>query len=227
MKQGWRLFLFLILNIIVSAITVLVVLFIWDQLYGPMPRGLLSGSLEPRVQETPLPENTPQPVQVQPTPTEAFLFHQVLDGETFESIAQKYSVTIQELLAVNGFPQEGPLGPGEILRIPVNPKGSVEIDRVVAAGDLDSERVVLKHRGQGELSLVGWKIQDEKGNEFIFPNFPQLILFTDGTVNIYSKTGTNTAQDLYWGLSQAIWKSGITVSLVDGQGMVRDTYKIP
>lgn len=228
MKQWRRLLFYLILNVLVSACTTLGVLFAWDQVYGPLPRGLLPGALEARSQSTPTPDSTPLPIApAQPTPTEAFIVHQVLENETFESIAQQYSVSVQELIAVNGFPQAQALGPGEILRIPVNPKGSVEIDRVVAAGDLENERVILKHRGEGQLSLAGWRLQDEQGNEFIFPEFPQLTLYTDTGVSVYTKPGVNSVEDFFWGMNQAIWKSGATVSLLDHQGIVRDTYTIP
>jgi LysM repeat protein len=228
MKQWQRLFFYLVLNVLVSACTTLGVLFIWDQVYGPLPRGLLPGAFENRAQSTPTAQNTPATLAIaQVTPTEAFIVHQVQENETFESIAEKYSVSVDELIAVNGFPQVQLLGPGEILRIPVNPQGSVEIDRVVAAGDLENERVILKHRGVGELSLVGWRLQDEQGNEFIFPEFPQLTLYDAGVVNVYTKPGVNTVVDLFWGMNQAIWRSGATVSLSDPSGVVRDTYKIP
>lgn len=228
MKQWRRLFFYLALNVLVSACTTLGVLIFWDQVHGPLPKGLLPGVLEASSQVTPTVENTPAAISdAQPTPTEAYMVHQVLESETFESIAKKYKVSVEELIAVNGFPQAQPLGPGEILRIPLNPQGSVEIDRVVAAGDLENERVILKHRGEGQLSLVGWKLKDEQGNEFIFPEFPKLVLYEDGAINVYSKNGTNSVLELFWGKNQAVWKSGATVSLVDSKGVIRDTYKIP
>ncbi len=228
MKQWQRLFFYLILNVLVSACTILGVLFVWDQIYGPLPKGLLSGAFENLSQATATAENTPVAIILaQPTPTEAFIVHVVLENETFESISEKYAVSVEELISVNGFPQVQPLGPGEILRIPVNPQGSIEIDRVVAAGDLENERVILKHRGAGELSLVGWRLRDEQGNEFIFPEYSQLTLYTDGVASVYTKPGTNTGVELFWGLGQAVWKSGVTVSLVDPKGFVRDSYQIP
>lgn len=228
MKQWRRLFFYLALNVLVSACTTLGVLFMWDQVYGPLPRGLLPGALENRSQATPTVTIAPAAtINVQPTPTEAFIVHQVQENETFENIAEKYSVSVEELLAVNGFTQIQPLGPGEILRIPVIPQGTIEIDRVVAAGDLENERVILKHQGKGQISLVGWRLKDEQGNEFIFPEFPQLTLYEAGVVSVYTKPGVNTVVDLFWGLSQPIWKSGVTVSVIDSRGVVRDTYKIP
>jgi len=41
MKHWKRLLFYLILNVLISACTVLAVLFFWDQMRGPLPRGLL------------------------------------------------------------------------------------------------------------------------------------------------------------------------------------------
>jgi hypothetical protein len=111
-----------------------------------------------------------------------------------------------------------------VLRIPKHPKGTVIIDNVIGAGDLESERVLLKHRGEGELSMLDWRIEDADGNMFVFP---QLRLFGGGAVNVHTRPGADTVIDLYWGLDAAMWKSGDTVLLRDAQGNVRHTYVVP
>jgi LysM repeat protein len=229
MKSWTRLFFYLALNVVVSACTVLFVLFAWDQLSGPLPHDLLPKALKglaPGATATPLSVVSGDP-EIQPTPTEEFLIYQVQGGDTFESLAAKYNIAVQELIAVNGFTRSQPLGEGEVLRIPVHAGGGVTIDSVIGAGDLDSERVMLKHTGEGELSLVGWRLEDEQGNIFIFPQFPQLILYRGGAVNIYTKTGSNTVVDLFWGLNNSVWESGETVTLKDPQGNIRATYSVP
>jgi len=228
MRQWRRLFIYITINILVSACTVFAVLYVWDQIYGPLPRGLLprmlgsfhlpTATIPPFLQET---------ANLQPTATEAFLVYQVVSGDTFESIAANHNMSVEELLAANGFTHSQPLGEGEILRIPVHPKGSVIIDSVVGAGDLDSERAHLTHRGEGDLSLVGWRLEDSLGNVFIFPEFPEIVLFNTGAVNVYSKAGINTVAEMYRGLTQPIWQSGVTITLKDTQGNVRSTYVIP
>ena len=228
MKQWRRLFIYLFINMLISACTVFAVLFTWDQFYGPLPRGLLPKAFNSFRQPTATAPLTPQDTPIlQPTPTEAYLVYQVKPGDTFESIAANHNMSVDELIAANGFTRSQPLGAGEILRIPVHPKGSVVIDSVIGSGDLDSERILLKHRGEGELSLVGWRLEDSKGNVFAFPQFPQLTLFSGGAVNVYTKTGTNTVVDLYWGLDHPVWESGGTVTLKDIQGNIRSTYIIP
>ena len=228
MKSWKRLFFYLLLNILVSVCTTLAVLFAWDQMRGPLPRGLLPKGLAISRQATATLATNPSGTTIaRPTATEAVVVYQVQAGDTFESIAANYNISVEELVAVNGFTNSQPLGAGEVLRIPLHPRGSVVIDSVIGAGDLDSERVLLKHRGEGELSLVGWRLEDTDGNIFIFPQFPQLVLFKGGAVNVYTKAGSNTVVDLYWGLKQPAWKSGDMVILRDAQGNVHTTFTVP
>jgi len=229
MKPWKRLLFYLVVNVVVSACTVLAVLVAWDQLSGPLPRGLLPKALSsfasaPTATPAPAAPGTPE---IQPTPTEDFLIYQVIAGDTFEALADKYGIDVEELIAVNGFTRSQPLGEGEVLRIPIRASGGVTIDSVIGAGDLESERVLLKQRGEGELSLVGWRLEDSDGNIFVFPQFPQLILYKGGAVNVYSKSGSNTVVDLFWGLSTPVWESGDTVTLKDPQGSERAAYQVP
>jgi len=70
-------------------------------------------------------EDTPV---LEPTPTEAYLVYQVQSGDTFESIAANHNMSVEELVARKmASRQSQPLGAGEVLRIPVHPKGSVVI----------------------------------------------------------------------------------------------------
>jgi hypothetical protein len=228
MKSWKRLFFYLLLNVLVSACTTLAILFAWDQMNGPLPRGLLpKGLVLARPAAATPPAEVSGSAVSKPTATEAVIVYQVQPGDTFESIAANHNISVEELVAINGFTQSQPLGEGEVLRIPLHPKGSVAIDSVIGAGDLDSERVLLKHRGEGELSLVGWRLEDTDGNVFIFPQFPQLVLFKGGAVNVYSKADSYTVVDLFWGLKQPVWKSGDMVILRDAQGNVHTTFTVP
>jgi len=100
----------------------------------------------------------------------------------------------------------------------------VEIESVVGAGDLGSERVMLRRAGSGDLSLAGWQILEEGGKVFIFP---QLNLYEDGAVTLYTRAGQSTVVELFWGLDGYLWESGETVILLDNTGEVRATYRVP
>jgi len=233
MKSWKGLALFLVLNVLVSVCATLTVLVIWDRNRGGQQEGGLQGSLlplldpRPTPQETLAPTNT-APAEAQVTPTQAFLAYEVKPGDDFSTIAEKFGVNVEELIAVNGFTEDQPLGAGEILQIPHKPtavpEGVIVIKNVVGAGDINTERVLLKFTGEGELSMVGWRLEDQDGNSF---EFPALTLFTDGAVYIFTKPGTNSVIELFWGRDQPVWQSGEAVTLLDNEGNLRASYTIP
>lgn len=236
MKQWKRTIFFLILNVLVSAITTLAVLFVWEQSHEPAPvlLSLLAGRNNPGATGSEAfpavpAEGNPQP---QPEPTRTFITYRAKEGDTFESIAAMYDISPERLLSENGIPETRDLAEGEALIIPlesepVTETGQVQITSVVGVGDISSERVMLNHTGEGELSLVGWSLEDEDGNRFEFPQFPELVLYKDGAVNIMTRSGSDTVVDLYWGRDTAVWEPGETVTLRDAGGEVRDQYEIP
>jgi LysM repeat protein len=236
MKQWKRLTYYLLLNVFVSACTILIVLFFWERTRNPgLENGLalvFGGARPPTptVSISPTPADTPTPA---PTSTPVFIVYTVKSGDTFGLIAEEFGVSIDELMQLNGFTDPNALGVGENLQIPIVTRaapissGEVTIDSVIGVSDLEAERILLKHQGDGEISLVGWEILDEDGNVFTFPQFPELILYKAGAVNVLTRAGNNTVVDLYWGLSETVWRAGETVTLQDNQGRVRDTYQIP
>jgi LysM repeat protein len=98
------------------------------------------------------------------------------------------------------------------------------IEKVVGVGVLETERVELVRTGVGELSLAGWRLEDGKGNRFIFPD---LTLYTGSAINLNTRAGQDTVVDLYWGLTSPMWRTGKTVYLYDAQNELRATYTIP
>ena len=108
---------------------------------------------------------------------------------------------------------------------PLSPdQAVVVIDSVLAPGDLANETVLLKSHSNGSLLMTNWRLQDDKGDVF---TFPELTLNKDGAIQVHTTAGTNTVIDLYWGREAPVWQHGQTVSLLDDQGKVRATYKIP
>jgi hypothetical protein len=98
------------------------------------------------------------------------------------------------------------------------------IDNVFGAGDLANEVVLIKRTGDGELALTGWQIKGDDGTPYTFPS---LVLYPGGAVQVHTAAGVNTVVDLYWGLDEPVWQSGETVTLLDPQGQVYATYRIP
>jgi len=100
----------------------------------------------------------------------------------------------------------------------------VNISSVVGAGTLNSEIVVVKFEGEGQLDLASWQLKDEDGNTF---TFPKLTLYPNGAVQVHTVSGTDTVIDLYWGIGEAVWSSGENARLFDSQGNLRAVYRVP
>lgn len=161
-RSKWLPFLFL--NIIISALTTLLVLFFWNRAHP--------------TQQINLPANLDPIANAQPQPT---------------------------------------------VTLPANDIQLIKIVNVIGAGNLDNEYLVLERVGEGALSLTSWKLMDDDGNEFIFPE----IELIQGQLEIYSHSGVNTVNKLFWNASEAVWKSGETVHLVDYQNQERASFIIP
>jgi hypothetical protein len=100
----------------------------------------------------------------------------------------------------------------------------VEIVSVAGAGTLDAEVVVVRYNGEGSLMLANWQLKDDNGNTF---TFPQLVLYTDGAVQVHTAPGSDTVVDLYMDLRDPIWESGEMARLFDPQDNLRAIYRVP
>lgn len=103
-------------------------------------------------------------------------------------------------------------------------KAVIEIKNVFGVGDLKNEVVVIQRVGDGDLFVSGWELEDEDGNRYTFPD---LLLNQGGAVQVYSRAGADTVNELFWGAQKPLWRSGEVVTLVDTQGNARASYSIP
>lgn len=108
--------------------------------------------------------------------------------------------------------------------LPTLDKKLLQVDSVIGLGDLASEYVHITYLGEDAIDLKGWRVMD--GNLEIF-TFPSFMLYKGGAFDLFSKTGTNTAIDLFIGSAQPIWKSGEVLSIQDPAGQTRLSYTIP
>lgn len=251
--RGWkRLFYYLVINVLVSACTVLVALSMWERYLSPR-FGAGALDLEATTQ-SPSSLSTSLTADLIPSPattaTRSLIVYQVVAGDTLGDIAEKYGVSVKELMELNGLSDPNALGTGMVLFIPLSPEAiltatalveptevasttpqtqtvqgpELAIANVFGVGDLETERVRLECHGEGEISLEGWHLQDEGGNVY---TFPQLTLLPGGSVAVYTKKGRNEVRALYWGLDQPVWSTGELVTLLDNFGKVRATYRVP
>lgn len=109
----------------------------------------------------------------------------------------------------------------------------IEIGEVGGVGNLATEYVRLDRPGSepgDTISLQGWSIKDEHNHQYDIleqSGVASLDLHGQGAVNIYTKEGDSNPIELYLDLSDPIWEPGETVTLIDPDGEVHDTYLIP
>jgi hypothetical protein len=110
--------------------------------------------------------------------------------------------------------------------IPTLPSGSVkaEITSVTGTGVIADESVVIRNNGDASLLLTSWTVKGNQGDVY---TFPQLTLYPDGTVQLHTGVGNDTASDLYWQRTTPVWNSGDLVALYDTHNIARAFYRIP
>ncbi|MDY7078892.1 MAG: LysM peptidoglycan-binding domain-containing protein [Chloroflexota bacterium] len=239
---------FITVNIIVSAMVMLTILFVWGRMNTSPPSAPAS---------TPLPtDNTSShstiPSVASPA-TPGTLFYIVQAGDTLGGIAQIHGVPIEDLMAINEITDPNLLHAGQTLVIPTDPTPSpitgasveppsagtpsptplptltpsgpplIEIGQVLGSGDLETEVVVIRNRG-GAVSLEGWTLSDAEGNTF---TFPAITLFADTQMRVHSVAGRSTPSDLYWSREVPAWDGGELITLRDRASSVVDTYIVP
>lgn len=178
MKSWKQILPYLLLNIVVSALTTLAVLWGWERTRQASP-----------------PTNDPPENEI--------------------SSAPKLTTTS---------PQQPPLSVAvaEPTLIPLD-QIVIEIENVFGVGDINNEVVRLKRLGDGELSLAGWLLRNQRGNSYTFPN----LNFITGAIEVYTRVGVDTVIELHWGREQAAWRAGEMVQLFDSEGNLRASYQIP
>ncbi|KAF5032084.1 Lamin Tail Domain protein [anaerobic digester metagenome] len=94
----------------------------------------------------------------------------------------------------------------------------------IAALDLQEEWVTVTNGASEPVDLTGWTIADEgMRNTYTFPVFT---LDSGADVTVHSGSGNDTATDLYWGRSSAVWNNdGDTATLADANGTVVSTLE--
>ncbi len=231
------------MNVVVSAGTMLIVLWIWGRGTAPAvptPTPTLDSlsrvaSAVPTFTATVPPSPTPVTYTVQP-------------GDTLGAIASNLGVSTEELMAANGMNDPDTLAVGQVLIVPqvegveepatqtpvaVSPERTVtpaadaeaprvEIRGVNGVGDLEEETVRLLNTG-GVANMARWTLDDSEGRVYVFPAFT----LHRGAVSVHTKSGTDTVIDLYWGLTEAVWLPGKIITLRDAAGNVQSTFEIP
>lgn len=182
------------------------------------------------------------------------IYHSVLSGDTPYGVALRYGADFQELLDVNDLTLETSqnLQIGDILVVPLegcldepapsNPpaqdaealapaaeatstpvKAQFEIVAVEGLGDITAEGIRLRNIGD-RVEISNWTLSDEDGNSF---TFPVSMLFPQGEVVIYTRSGTSTGDARFWGKDESVWEAGEALTLSDEAGRALQTLQLP
>ena len=249
-----RMLPFLLLNILVSAITMLAILYWWD---NRSPAETVDTGETAVIATIPIATNAPAGVAPtdtpEPTEDEGPIIHVVKAGDTLGNLSTFYDVPLEDLMAANGITNPNILSVGQELIIPIGglatatpppteapvnilpspisteapAAGEVEvvITAVTGAGSLTEEVVQIANYGSSQIALQGWQLSDEDGHVF---TFGQVTLFGDGAaIQIHTEAGQNGPADQYWGLETAVLTPGEQLSLRDAAGEVQSTFTVP
>jgi len=98
------------------------------------------------------------------------------------------------------------------------------IGGVFGAGDLQTEYVLIKNQGKATANLLNWSLQGKRGQNY---SFPDLRLAQNGTVKLFSKTGTDTVLELFMKSDVSLWQRGDILTLKDANGKVQTNFQVP
>ena len=65
------------------------------------------------------------------------------------------------------------------------------------------EHIVVKNEGPGDQDMTGWSLTNERLRRYWFP--AGFLLPANTSVRVWTKSGTDTQGDLYWGSEEEIW----------------------
>lgn len=99
----------------------------------------------------------------------------------------------------------------------------VVISEVNSPGDLFQETLVILNQGAGT-SLKDWKLE---GSPLGVVTFPDIILFSGGSIRIHTVAGENTASDLYLNQGEAAWPPGTTIILSNANNAEISRFTVP
>ena len=142
----------------------------------------------------------------------------VRGGDSLVAIAARYNLSVDQIVEANDLANPDFVFSGQRLIIPVSrlsgsaastatpvPVQGVEVASIIGAGDLATEAVQVVNDSDRAFSLQGWQLVKEEGPVYTFGDVP---LFPGGSVRINTRTGSDNSIDLFWGQSEALWRSG-------------------
>lgn len=93
---------------------------------------------------------------------------------------------------------------------------------ITALNPVGEEWVEITNEGADIVEITGFTLKDEANHIY---TFPQMVLLPGTSMRLYTGTGINTTETLYWGLTEAVWNDdGDAAFLRDPSGAIVDTF---
>lgn len=251
-----RMLPFLLINIVVSAVVVLAILFWWDGRNAGSEAqatssavAIVTAAVELTLPSLPAITSTPEPEEGPP-------IHVVRAGDTLSSISELYEVPMEDVMTANGISNPNVISVGQQLVIPVGGfaeetpiPSPTEVNPgerpspIPTAEPLNTGEVVVEITdvtGVSELAEEAVQITNLGSRQIALFNwkladadghvytFGQVTLFGDGAaIQVHTEAGQDGPADLYWGSETPIWEAGERVTLLDAEENIRATFDIP
>ena len=246
----------ILVNAVISLVIALVVAWVIEMrrpdleelaaLYTPVPAAILAptatfgtvatlpvaGGGEPQVLVTPVPEQAASQ-SGEPSAEQVYV---VQAGDSLGGIASRFGVTLEALIQANGLTNPDFLFAGQRLTIPgdggssdgvtdgnATAPGRVAVLAVENPGNLAQEAVLVGNDSDAPVNLVGWRVEKEGGPVYTFGN---VTLFPGGGVRVFSASGEDDSQRVYWGQNEPVWTPGGVVRLVNADGALIDSQEV-
>ncbi len=106
---------------------------------------------------------------------------------------------------------------------PVVPAMAVtHIEYSVDGPDILGEYAVIENRDSCVVDLGNWTLRDLAGHVY---TFPRITVLPGGFCRVWTRTGTDTSRDLFWGMNHAVWNNtGDQAVLRDRTGRTVNVY---
>ncbi len=252
-----RLIVYLLLTTVISVVTALGVVWLWELTHPEVPVALgFAFTATPPAPDVTANSPTLQaeaPTQ-EPLPTPTIYI--VKSGDSLGSIAAEFDLPVDEIMAANDIIDPNLISVGQALVIPVpgsvpptaEPGTAAPVDTAVIEPPRPTATrdpsVALPRLTIREVQSAGVLAEEllvivNSGGPVDLDGwslrdetghtytFPSLMLFEGGAVAVHTAPGTDSVTDLYWGQAEPVWAAGKEVLLSDASGNLHTRFAIP
>ncbi len=200
--------MFVLINVIVSAITALILI----RVLNSEPNAARTAQPAPLGQA---PVASTQQAPAAPAPVSETTVAAPVDGASKASNASNAPTAMPDKPAVSAAPAAAPTTAAQSGVV------SVRISGVQFPGQRTRESVAILNEGD-QVDLTGWSIEAAGNKVYTFKGF---VLFRDSFITLYTTNGSDSPTSLFWNQNDAVWKKGDTVTLKQGDKVVA-TYSV-